>query len=182
QAEDGIRDFHVTGVQTCALPIYAFARLGAAEQARLYWAPESLDWRSWFLEVHAPGLERWVFPQIEQKLRKSVRALKAHQTLTELLEEMAERYGLAVALQYTEAAGLSRVSYAELRDRALRCSERLLVAGIRPGDHIILCAPNHPDWVAAFFGILYCEATVVPVPPSAPVAVIESQLRASKAA
>src|SRR5690606_39331342 len=23
-AEDGIRDFHVTGVQTCALPIYGF--------------------------------------------------------------------------------------------------------------------------------------------------------------
>src|SRR5690606_39459022 len=23
QAEDGLRDFHVTGVQTCALPIYA---------------------------------------------------------------------------------------------------------------------------------------------------------------
>src|SRR5690606_40627360 len=26
QAEDGIRDFHVTGVQTCALPIYAHLR------------------------------------------------------------------------------------------------------------------------------------------------------------
>src|SRR5436309_3894168 len=25
QAEDGIRDFHVTGVQTCALPIYVLA-------------------------------------------------------------------------------------------------------------------------------------------------------------
>src|SRR5690606_40133960 len=25
QAEDGIRDFHVTGVQTCALPIYLHA-------------------------------------------------------------------------------------------------------------------------------------------------------------
>src|SRR5690606_1262075 len=25
QAEDGIRDFHVTGVQTCALPIYGFS-------------------------------------------------------------------------------------------------------------------------------------------------------------
>src|SRR5690606_41007299 len=24
QAEDGIRDFHVTGVQTCALPIYDY--------------------------------------------------------------------------------------------------------------------------------------------------------------
>src|SRR5690606_39414302 len=27
QAEDGIRDFHVTGVQTCALPIYPSALL-----------------------------------------------------------------------------------------------------------------------------------------------------------
>src|SRR5690606_41146723 len=26
QAEDGIRDFHVTGVQTCALPILGIAR------------------------------------------------------------------------------------------------------------------------------------------------------------
>src|SRR5690606_40056049 len=41
QAEDGIRDFHVTGVQTCALPIFltekssitasAFLRLGDGE-------------------------------------------------------------------------------------------------------------------------------------------------------
>src|SRR5690606_40400238 len=29
QAEDGIRDFHVTGVQTCALPILAAAVAGA---------------------------------------------------------------------------------------------------------------------------------------------------------
>src|SRR5690606_39832908 len=27
QAEDGIRDFHVTGVQTCALPIYPLTSL-----------------------------------------------------------------------------------------------------------------------------------------------------------
>src|SRR5436309_6718452 len=27
QAEDGIRDFHVTGVQTCALPIFAAKKL-----------------------------------------------------------------------------------------------------------------------------------------------------------
>src|SRR5690606_40510924 len=28
QAEDGIRDFHVTGVQTCALPIYPATDMG----------------------------------------------------------------------------------------------------------------------------------------------------------
>src|SRR5690606_40050339 len=34
QAEDGIRDFHVTGVQTCALPISRYAALasGAMEK------------------------------------------------------------------------------------------------------------------------------------------------------
>src|SRR5690606_41033389 len=36
QAEDGIRDFHVTGVQTCALPILqAHPESGAAALARL---------------------------------------------------------------------------------------------------------------------------------------------------
>src|SRR5690606_40768222 len=31
QAEDGIRDFHVTGVQTCALPIYLDIAIPAEE-------------------------------------------------------------------------------------------------------------------------------------------------------
>src|SRR5690606_40762714 len=31
QAEDGIRDFHVTGVQTCALPILAAEQLAIRE-------------------------------------------------------------------------------------------------------------------------------------------------------
>ena len=32
QAEDGIRDYKVTGVQTCALPIYAEGEFQAAEK------------------------------------------------------------------------------------------------------------------------------------------------------
>src|SRR5690606_40739317 len=32
QAEDGIRDFHVTGVQTCALPICSFENQQARSQ------------------------------------------------------------------------------------------------------------------------------------------------------
>src|SRR5690606_39993235 len=34
QAEDGIRAFHVTGVQTCALPISRAARRGATTRCR----------------------------------------------------------------------------------------------------------------------------------------------------
>src|SRR5690606_39753970 len=36
QAEDGIRDFHVTGVQTCALPILRFGHLGFAAFQKHY--------------------------------------------------------------------------------------------------------------------------------------------------
>src|SRR5436309_15687400 len=32
QAEDGIRDFHVTGVQTCALPIFPRRPLGGGDR------------------------------------------------------------------------------------------------------------------------------------------------------
>src|SRR5438034_9417406 len=35
QAEDGIRDHCVTGVQTCALPIFAFRGLSCLAKARL---------------------------------------------------------------------------------------------------------------------------------------------------
>src|SRR5690606_40206238 len=43
QAEDGIRDFHVTGVQTCALPIYtghACALLGGTHTAAVVADPQ----------------------------------------------------------------------------------------------------------------------------------------------
>src|SRR5690606_39791643 len=38
QAEDGIRDFHVTGVQTCALPIFAIDALAIALASWLLFA------------------------------------------------------------------------------------------------------------------------------------------------
>src|SRR5690606_39477300 len=37
QAEDGIRDFHVTGVQTCALPIYFERHARGSGIKKKYW-------------------------------------------------------------------------------------------------------------------------------------------------
>src|SRR5690606_39431234 len=38
QAEDGIRDFHVTGVQTCALPILEIRATNRTKQSKPYLA------------------------------------------------------------------------------------------------------------------------------------------------
>src|SRR5690606_40711988 len=41
QAEDGIRDFHVTGVQTCALPICVSSQQAPAVRV---WLPQKQAW------------------------------------------------------------------------------------------------------------------------------------------
>ena len=37
--------------------------------------PESLEWRSYWLDVHIPGLRRWAFPLIEGKKPERYRPL-----------------------------------------------------------------------------------------------------------
>src|SRR5690606_14841841 len=61
-AEDGIRDFHVTGVQTCALPILSFSGDGA-RRVRVGYVREMPVWKSTYrLVVNDDGtgtLQGW---------------------------------------------------------------------------------------------------------------------------
>lgn len=144
----------------------AYARLSDHEKSLVPWSPEQLDWRQWFLEVHAPALERHVFPEMERRLKKSSRAPRPHESLTTMLDGMAERHDLKVALQRTEKEGLSRLTYRELRAQALVTAARLAASGVGRGDRVLLCGKNHPAWPVAAFGILYVGATVVPLDSS----------------
>jgi long-chain acyl-CoA synthetase len=56
---------------------------------------------------------------------------------------------------------LSETSYAQLNDRANRVATALIQMGIKPGDHIGLCAPNSGDWIAFYFGVLKAGAVAV---------------------
>jgi long-chain acyl-CoA synthetase len=159
----------------------AYARLSPEEKAIVPWTIEQLDWREWFLHVHAPGLEKWVFPQIDERLKRPKRSPEPHQTLPALLDEMADRYELAVALQRTEEGGLSRLSFREWREQAGAAASRLVNAGVRPGDRVLLAAANHPSWAISFFGILMAGATVVPLDAAVDADVALNLQRASRA-
>ncbi|HYJ10773.1 MAG TPA: AMP-binding protein [Polyangiaceae bacterium] len=159
----------------------AYARLSPEEQARVPWRPESIDWRKWFMEVHTPGLEKWVFPQIDERLKRPKRAPEPHQTLPAMLDEMADRYELAVALQRTEEGGLSRLSFREWREQAGAAAARLIRGGVKPGDRVLLAAANHPSWAISFFGILMAGATVVPLDAAVDSDVAANLQRASRA-
>src|SRR5690606_39586724 len=56
QAEDGIRDFHVTGVQTCALPIFPEAILWAQRRAGYLSTGDAIPptWQAAVLDVLRP--------------------------------------------------------------------------------------------------------------------------------
>jgi long-chain acyl-CoA synthetase len=159
----------------------AQARLAPSDRDKIDWSPEGIDWRKWFLEVHVPGLEKWVFPEIESKLKRPKKPAARHETLPLLLEEMAERYDLAIALQRTESEGLSRISFREWRERSRAVAERLYQAGVRRGDRVLLAGQNHPAWPIALFGILGLGATAVPVDANVEADVADNFARAANA-
>lgn len=158
----------------------AIARLDAEDQRKLNWTPERIDWREWFLDVHMPGLEKWVFPEIDKRIAREVRAPLRHETLVTLLDEMAARYDLASALERTEPDGLSRVTFREWRERSLACAARLQALGVGKGDRVMLAASNHPAWPMAFLGIQLAGATAVPMDAAIEPGPASNVLRASR--
>jgi long-chain acyl-CoA synthetase len=52
-------------------------------------------------------------------------------------------------------------SYAQFNDRANRVATALIHLGVKPGDHVGLCAPNSGDWLAFYFGILKAGGVAV---------------------
>jgi len=159
----------------------ARARLDAQDRARINWEPDRIDWRQWFLECHAPALEQFVFPELDAKVKKKTRAPRPHDNLVNLLEDMADRYDLAVALQRTEADGLSRITFRDWRARSFACAARLQALGVEPGHRVLLAGHNHPAWPICFFGILAAGATVVPLDSNVD-ALVASNLRAASGA
>jgi long-chain acyl-CoA synthetase len=152
-------------VFSCANTRAAFERMPAEERARFVWEPEKIDWRQWMWEVHLPGLEKWVYPLIEERMQKELKPLRAYETLLDVLDEVAERHDHAVLLQRLEKDGLSRESFRDVRAATFSVAARLTALGVRPGDRVILSGQNHPAWPTAYFGILRAGGVAVPVDP-----------------
>lgn len=53
------------------------------------------------------------------------------------------------------------ISYAEMNEGANRVATALLKMGVKAGDHVGLCAPNSPDWLIFYFGVLKAGAVAV---------------------
>ncbi len=53
------------------------------------------------------------------------------------------------------------MTFARLHDSVNQVATGLIKMGIRPGDHIGLCAPNSAEWIIFYFGVLKAGAIAV---------------------
>jgi len=88
------------------------------------------------------------------------------QNLLSVFEDFA-RFAGDVAVVQKRGYRREKLTYRELRDYAVRWAGVLAERGIGPGDRILLWGPNSAEWVACFWGILFCGAVVVPMDATA---------------
>src|SRR5215469_2102521 len=140
-----------------------YSSLRPPDVARHPFRPDQIDWRHFWIDIHMPGLRRHIYPQLD--LHTRVRApLPRFRHLIDLIDRAAERYGSSEALIARTASGTrTSVTYRELRDRAHRAAILLAQRGIKPGDRVLLISENSPDWVLAYFAIVFAGAVAVPL-------------------
>jgi len=157
-----------------------YAAMDPVDAAKIPWDPQGIDWRRYFLDVHLPGLEKWVFPGLEEE-REKRKAIHAHRDLLELFDAAVHAYRHRVAFRRVEEDREERFTYGEVHRWAARVGSFLLRSGVKPDDRVLLVSENRPEWAIAYFGILRAGGTVVPVDPASSEAEVVNIVRRSQA-
>ncbi|MBA2663821.1 MAG: AMP-binding protein [Bradymonadaceae bacterium] len=140
--------------------------LNAAERER-YGSPiETLNWRTYWLDVHVPGLARLAYPELEAKFRENNKEVYTYDDLLELFDASAYNFERRVAMQHHHGGITERYTYGELKERADRAALFLQGIGVGTGRPVLLVAENRPQWGMAYFGILKTGGIGVPVDSS----------------
>jgi long-chain acyl-CoA synthetase len=159
-----------------------FARIRKEEQGLLSWHPEKFDWYDYWLNVHLPGLKKWVFPTLEEDMRAQPKRIYTYRDLLELFETSTKRHATRVAMRIERDGRNEQYTYADLRELATRAAGFLASEGVKPGDRVMLVSDNAPEWGMTYFGVLKAGASCIPVDPESSTEEIINFARAGEAA
>jgi long-chain acyl-CoA synthetase len=137
-----------------------------SEQDLLPWYPEKLDWYDYWLNVHFPGMRKWVLPTLEEELKAVEKRGHTYKDLLDLFDTAVKRFPTRVAMRIERDSRKEQYTYDEVKELTLRVAGFLAEKGIKHGDRVILFANNMPEWGMAYFGILKSGATAIPIDPS----------------
>lgn len=85
--------------------------------------------------------------------------------LVDLLVEASARFQKSPALTMKMGYRTVSLTYGQLYEKSIQMAFSLQSRGIGSGDHVIICAPNSPAWVIAFWGCMIQGAVLVPLAP-----------------
>jgi len=159
-----------------------FQRFQKDEQGLLSWYPEKLDWYDYWLNIHLPGLKKWVFPTLEEDMRAQPKRIYTYRDLLELFETSTRRHATRVAMRIERDGRKEQYTYADLRELATRAAGFLASEGIKPGDRVMLVSHNAPEWGMTYFGVLKTGASCIPVDPESSIDEIINFAQAGEAA
>jgi long-chain acyl-CoA synthetase len=159
-----------------------FNRISEDERSLLTWNPEQFDWYDYWLNIHLPGLTKWVFPTLEDEMRAQPKRVYTYRDLLELFETSTKRHATRVAMRIERDGRKEQYTYADLRELATRVAGFLVAHGIKAGDRVLLISSNAPEWGMTYFGVLKAGATCIPCDPESSTSEILNFARAGNAA
>src|SRR6266404_941603 len=158
-----------------------FNRISEDEQQLLTWNPEKFDWYDYWLNVHMPGLNKWVLPTLEEDMRAQPKRVYTYRDLLEMLETTTKRHATRVAMRIDRDGHKEQYTYADLRELATRAASFFASRGIKHGDRVMLFSHNAPEWGMTYFGVLKAGATCIPVDPESSTEEVVNFARAGEA-
>ncbi|MFN0277500.1 MAG: AMP-binding protein [Pyrinomonadaceae bacterium] len=139
------------------------------EKHLLPWYPEKLDWYDYWLNVHFPGMKKWVLPQLEEDLKAVEKRSYTYKDLLDLFDTSVKRFPTRVAMRIERDGRKEQYTYEDVRELTLRSAGFFAKKGIQAGSRVILFSHNMPEWGMTYFGILKTGATAIPIDPASTV-------------
>ena len=136
------------------------------EKPLLPWYPEKLDWYDYWLNVHFPGIRKWVLPTLEEELKIQERRSYTYRDLLDLFDTSTKRFATRTAMRIERNGRKEQYTFEDVRELTLRAASFFAANGIKQGDRVILFSHNMPEWGLTYFGILKAGATVIPIDPA----------------
>ncbi|MEO7539275.1 MAG: AMP-binding protein, partial [Pyrinomonadaceae bacterium] len=151
------------------------------EKDLLPWYPERLDWYDYWLNVHFPGMRKWVLPTLEEELRIQEKRSYTYKDLLDLFDTSVKRFPTRVAMRIERNGRKEQYTFEDVRELTMRAAGFLAKKGIGNGSRVILFSNNMPEWGMTYFGILKTGATAIPIDPASTVDEILAFAKAGEA-
>lgn len=154
--------------------VVALGKRVVPEERDLYeYGADKIDWYRYFHDVHLPGLDEWIWPEMERKLRQGLvpdppPAPQFPGDLLDLFERSVAEHGTRPCFSKVGEGVPSTMTYDEVHDRARLVGRRLVAAGVTPGDRVLVAVDRGVEWPLTWLGVLYAGGVAVPIDPATP--------------